>query len=177
MLPLLQGEDVVRRIILVHPHIVGQELDGRRGVGREAVRPEPGVQTFDDGCAAVTAFIVVGYWMLDAVLPLAVGESALAGEAGPERVAHEEPLRDGALPFPVERQAVVGVAVPVLVFIQEEAVTVPVLGREDVSSDRIDAAHPHGVGAAVFEVEAPTHSVGGGDGLQREHTAHGVPPV
>ena len=174
---LLQGEDGVRGVVLVHPHVVQQQLQGGGAVQRVGVAVPAQPEAFDGGEPPVGGFVVVGDGLQRAVEHAAVGESAFAGEVRPGDVAREEARAECAFPFPAERNPVVGVAERVFVRVPEEAVRVAEAGRQGVAAEDEGRACADGVGGAVLHPEHAPRAVRRRVGLQRQHSAHRIAPV
>ena len=75
-LPLLQGKDAAGRIVLVHAHAVGQELERGNAVHLHLLSQIPQLKAFQDGDAAVTALVIVAHRVLHAVFPEAIGKAS-----------------------------------------------------------------------------------------------------
>ena len=150
-LPLLQGKDAAGRIVLVHAHAVGQELERGNAVHLHLLSQIPQLKTFQDGDAAVTALVVVADRLLDTILRKSVGKAAFRRQARLQEVTHLPPFRQSAVPPPAELSAVVGIGPGILEFVLEPAPGMPVAQAEGMFPVVPGHLRPHVVGHAVLQ--------------------------
>ena len=103
VLALLQGEDGNRSVVLVHVHVVGEELEGSGGVQRVFVTAVTYAEAVNEGEAFVTGFVVVGRVLAFSVCHLAIGKAAFLVEPQHEYVGEEEVFRCRLFPLPAGR--------------------------------------------------------------------------
>ena len=150
-LPLLQGKDAAGRIVLVHAHAVGQELERGNAVDPNLFPFIMQLEAFQDGDAAVTALVIVAHRVLHAVFPEAIGKAPLGRQSGLQEVTHLPPLRQSAVPPPAELSAVVGIGPGILEFVLEPAPGMPVAQAEGMFPVVPGHLCPHMVGQAVLQ--------------------------
>ena len=154
-LPLLQGEDGVRREVLIHPHPVAQELDRGGGPQTPAVAVEAAGRTFGQLQAPVAALSVESGLQQFSVAQLAVGESPFLDPGAGHRVFKNAASLEGPFIFVPERQAVMGIASFPGICVCKETVAVPVTGRNHLPAPCGGHVRCHRSAAASADFTAP----------------------
>ena len=121
---LLQGEYGFLGVILIHVHVIGQQLERCGGICYKNIPVTVHSEPLNHRHSFVTAFIIVTNRMLCAVLPEAVCKTTFVGYVGRQDIGQAQAFIADIHPFPSQGKTVIGIAETVLVSVGVVAVCV-----------------------------------------------------